>query len=214
MARPDSRIIPSDTELPASPVRPIQFQHTRNISSISNSFPQVSPPLEQPSTNPQPQPPQHTRTTSEDELDALEAFHTGGAPPFRPSHTRNLSSLSSGINQLPTPVEELSQEERHRQSTLLASLSPVEGGTPVAEQRSPLLGAGNTVQERAVAGENTTPLAGQGEDVYSPSSYSQGSTLVAGGRSPVSRKPVGQGLGIDRMLSSGKEGIGEDRQTL
>jgi hypothetical protein len=191
---------PSDTELPASPVRPNHLQHTRNISSLSASFPQVSPPLEQ---SP-PVAPQHQRSTSEDELDALEAFHTGGgAPPFRPSHTRNLSSMSSGINQLPTPEGELTAEERQRQSRLLGGLSPAIGGTPTVEESGPLLG-----------GENTAPLR-TGDELYSPSSYSQGSTLVSGGgRSPGSRKPIGgMGLGIDRVLKR-EDGVGEERSTV
>lgn len=212
MARPDSGIT-EDTELPASPVRPNHFQHTRNISSISAAFPPVSPPLEQHATNPMATPP-HTSITSEDELDALEAFHTGTPQPFRPSHKRNPSSMSSGINQLPTPSGELTEEEKHRQSTLLAKLpSPLDGTTPVREERNPLLGGGNGGTARGGA-------AAVGEDVYSPSSYSRGSTLVSpSGRSPVSRKPVGQGsgsgqgLGIERVFSS-REGLGEDRQTL
>lgn len=175
---------------------------------MSESFPQVSPPLEQSI----PIPPQHTRTVSEDELDALEAFHTGGAAsPFRPGHNRNLSSMSSEINQLPTPEGELSQEEIRRQSRLLGRLSPADGGTPRVEERG-LLSGGETETAAPVRG-------GEGEALYSPSSYSQGSTLVGGGwRSPTTRKPIPMGslgLGIERVGSKGgDEGIGEGRQTV
>lgn len=194
MARPPSSVVENgngnaNAELPASPIvarRPDFMQHTRNISSISSGLPQVSPPLEQTGAA--------HRQTDDDGLDALEAFHTGSPPAFRPAHNRNLSSLSDGINQLPSPQEEITEEERHRQSRHLSGLpSP---GDESTEERSPLMGGGVQV----------------GNETYSASSYSRGSTL-GGTRSPTSRKPVG-GLGIDSRAFGGKEGIAEERQKL
>jgi hypothetical protein len=239
MAHPGGIIIDGDinnnAELPASPVRPNHLQHTRNISSLSSlgngsggghGFPQVSPPLEQ-QANPMttPTPPTHTRTTSEDELDALEAFHTGMVP-SRPSHKRNASSMSRRLNQLPTPTEELPEAERNRQSTLLAKLpSPTVGSaaaSPLFEQeRNPLLSAaalaGNGAERDGrphspsvpVVGGNGNGNAGRGgvmvgDELYSPSYYSQGSTLVSSARSPISRRPVGQGFEGDVGKGGGK----------
>jgi len=160
-------------------------------------------------------PPLSLERTPESDLDALEAFHTGSPQPFhRPAHTRNLSSLSSGINQLPTPKEDISEEENNRQSRLLDRLSPAEGVTPLREERNPLMNAS--------ANENTRLEGGGvvvGEDMYSPSSYSKGSTLV-GTRSPatLSRKPVA-GLGLSAQVERAFEkndaaGIGEERSTV
>jgi Kelch motif len=179
MARPASGI--EDAELPASPVSR-RLDHTRNISSISSALPKVSPPLEQATASNPMVSAHHATTSSEDDLDALEAFHTGSPTPFRPAHKRNPSSMSNKINQLPTPEEEVTEEEEHRQSRLLATLPlPADGATPTFKERNPLI--------RGVK---------VGEDVYSPSSYNSG-TLV-GTRSPVTRKPVGQGLGIERAI--------------
>ena len=56
------------------------------------------------------------------DLDAIEAVSGLGYSTSRPVHTRNRSSLSSGIGQLPSPDEQVPQEEDHRRSALLAGL--------------------------------------------------------------------------------------------
>ena len=43
-----------------------------------------------------------------------------------------------------------------------------------------------------------------GDELYSPSYYSQGSTLVTSARSPISRRPVGQGFEGDVGKGGGK----------
>jgi hypothetical protein len=79
--------------------------HNRNVSFMSSGLPIST----------------STGSRSPD-LDALEAASGLGYSNSRPVHTRNMSSLSSGVGQLPLLAEQVPAEEDHRRSALLADL--------------------------------------------------------------------------------------------
>jgi hypothetical protein len=92
----------------------------RNVSFVSSGLPISTP----------------TSSGSPD-LDALEAVSGLGYSNSRPVHTRNMSSLSSGIAQLPSPTEQVPAEEDHRRSALLADLpSPAPAPPPMTQAES------------------------------------------------------------------------------
>jgi Kelch motif len=71
-------------------------------------------------------------------LDALERVSGLGYSNSRPMHTRNMSSLSSGIAQLPSPGEPVPAEEDQRRSILLSNLpSPPPAPDPMQADLSP-----------------------------------------------------------------------------
>lgn len=93
-----------------SPPQSASIEHRRsykrNVSSTSAEAPILS-----------------SQSTSPD-LDALERISGLGYSNSRPIHTRNMSSLSSGIAQLPSPAEPVPVEEERRRSALLSGLPP------------------------------------------------------------------------------------------
>jgi hypothetical protein len=106
LAEADLPHLPSpDQSPPISSTDEYRSSHKRNISSMTTPTDNGSP-----------------------DLNALEAVSGLGYSNSRPVHTRNMSSLSSGIAQLPSPTEQVAPEEDHRRSALLAGLpsqSPV-----------------------------------------------------------------------------------------
>ncbi len=96
---------PDQSPPPAIPLehRP---SHKRNVSSLSDGVPNVSPPAGSP------------------DLDAFERVGYGGLgySNSRPGHTRNLSSMSSGLAQLPSPQEAVTPEEDQRRSQYISNL--------------------------------------------------------------------------------------------
>ena len=79
--------------------------HKRNVSSMSSGVPIPTP-----------------ADSGSPDLDALEAVSGLGYSNSRPMHTRNMSSQSNDIAQLPSPAEHVLPEEDHRRSALLAGL--------------------------------------------------------------------------------------------
>jgi hypothetical protein len=119
----------SDSPQPSSPDQspPIPStaergpSHKRTVSFMSSGLPISTP----------------TSSGSPD-LDALEAASGLGYSNSRPVHTRNMSSMSSGITQLPSPTEQVPAEEDHRRSALLADLpSP---SPPITQAESSTVG--------------------------------------------------------------------------
>jgi hypothetical protein len=104
-----------------SPPMPSTAEHGpsrgRNVSFMTSGLPISTP----------------TNSGSPD-LDALEAASGLGYSNSRPVHTRNMSSLSSDIAQLPSPTEQVPAEEDHRRSAVLADLpSPASASSPMSQ---------------------------------------------------------------------------------
>lgn len=110
--------------------------HKRNVSFMSSGLPISTP----------------TSSGSPD-IDALEAASGLGYSNSRPAHTRNASSLSSGIAQLPSPTEQVPAEEDHRRSALLADLPSPSPAPPPMTQAEPTT-VGTATQEDSINPES------------------------------------------------------------
>jgi len=153
---------PDQSPPPAVPLehRP---SHKRNVSSLSEGVPNVSP------------------QTGSPDPDAFERVGYGGLgySNSRPGHTRNLSSMSSGLAQLPSPQEGVTPEEDRRRSQYLTNLpspTPRQDEGPFADQQ-PVVNRQITLPQEGGPGPaaETSPLVGQ---------------QSSNGRNTVSRKQV------------------------
>lgn len=110
--------------------------HRRNVPFMSSGLPISTP----------------TGGRSPD-LDALEAVSGLGYSNSRPAHTRNMSSLSSGIAQLSPLTEQVPAEEDHRRSALLAGLPSPSPAPPPMAQAEPNT-VGTATQEDSINPES------------------------------------------------------------